>query len=232
MNALSPTGTVPNNGSNQHSLQTLLDKAAELGAQAGKGKDTQIKMLLSVLDGGYYNAIDLKPGKHGVDKDDAVLIAEAYVKAQGTATTFDHKANNQQKLVSTIRTSIKLGQWPKGGNGEPLATVGNLMNFRMQQRKNPANSKRLKDAANTLLDYARAQLKQDQLIDGTELEAFVWKKQPDPKTATERVADMRDSLQKLAKGNAQGAQDNSTEVQQAIQLLTQRLKTCAAQGIK
>src|SRR6266536_3198858 len=105
--------------SNKLDLAQLMARATELGEQAGKGKDTQIKFLLSCVEGAYHNAIDLVTNKHGNDVDDAIKLSEAYVKAQGGSTVFDAKAANQRKLASTLRTGIKLGQYTKGGVGEP-----------------------------------------------------------------------------------------------------------------
>jgi len=212
---------------NKHTLQDLLAKAQELGEQAGRGKDTQIKMLLSCVEGGYHGAVDLVANKHGTEVDDATKLAEAYTKAQGTATVFDHKAANQRKLISTFRTSIKLGAWPKGGNGEPLQTVDTLIAHRQKLRKDPTtDKKKLDDAANTLLRYARAQLKRDTLIEGDELFSFCFKPARDPATAEERVESLRNSLQALAKGS-NGVQDNSAEVRSAVQSLTNRLVAIA-----
>lgn len=216
---------------NRITLDQLMARANELGEQAGKGKDTQIKFLLSCMEGGYHNAVDLISNKHGQDIDDATRLAEAYVKAQGTATVFDAKAPNQRKLVSTLRTSIKLGQYPKGGVGEPLATVNNLMAHRQKLRKDPATSKKLDDAANVFLKYARAQLKRDTLIDGQELFDFCMKKTPELPSATEVLESIRNQLMKLANGQAaqNTAQDNSPEVKAAISALTSRLTAIAKQ---
>lgn len=208
---------------NKHTLQQLMDKAKELGEQAGKGKDTQIKFLLSCVEGGYHGAVDLVANKHGTDIDDATALAEAYVKAQGSTTIFDHKAGNQRKLISTLRTSIKLGAWPKGGNGEPLQTVDNLIAHRQKLRKDPTiDKKKLDDAANTLLRYARAQLKRDTLIEGDELHSFCFKPQREPTTSEERVEQLRNSVKSLVNGKG-GVQDNSPKVQAAMQALTDRL---------
>src|SRR5665647_2785062 len=148
----------------------------ELGKMAGQGKDTQIKALLNVVQGAFHGSIDLQENKHGTDIDDCTKLAEAYVKAQTGAVVFDAKAPNQRKLISTFRTCTKLGQWPKGGNGEPLGTVNNLITMRQKLRAIPGEIKKLDDAANTLMRYARAQLKRDQLIDDKELKTFCYKK--------------------------------------------------------
>lgn len=222
--SLVPASTGPSPVTNKHTLSQLLDKAKELGEQAGKGKDTQIKFLLSCVEGGYHGAVDLVANKHGTDVDDATKLAEAYVKAQGTATVFDHKAGNQRKLISTLRTSIKLGAWPKGGNGEPLQTVDTLIAHRQKLRKDPtADKKKLDDAANTLLRYARAQLKQDTLIEGEELHSFCYKPARDAATAEDTVERLRNSVKALVDGNKNGVQDNSPKVRQAMQALTDRL---------
>lgn len=230
----SPTSPAPPlsapqaSGSNAHTLDTLLARATELGEQAGKGRDTQIKFLLSAMEGGYFNAVDMVPNKHGPERDDATRLAEAYVKAQGSATVFDAKAGNQRKLISTLRTSIKLGQWPKGGNGEPLGTVNNLMTERQKLRKDPTQAKKLDDAANTFLRFARQQLKRDTLIDPAEFKTFLFKPTKDVLTAEEVLDGIRNSLTKLAKGtNSHGAQDNSKEVRDALNSLNQRMAAIA-----
>lgn len=198
-------------------------RASELGEQAGKGQDTQIKFLLSCFEGGYHNAVDLTKDKHGQDVDDATKLAETYVKAQGTATTFDAKAMNQRKLIATLRTGIKLGQWPKGGNGEPLQTVNNLMQLRQNMRKDPAQRKGLEDAANCFLRYARAQLKSDVLLPDAELRQFCVRPGKDKVTTEERVEAIRNALKKLYAGDRDGIRDASPKVKQAMDAMTDRL---------
>ena len=214
---------------NTLSFDDAMARATELGEQHGKGKDTQIKSLLTVLSLGYHNTFDLKPNKHADGVDDATRFAEAYVKAQGTATVFDAKAMNQAKLISTLRTAIKLGQWPKGGNGEPLATVNNLMSMRQKLRINPLERKRLDDAANTFLRYARQQIKLDQLLDDQQLKEFCYKPVTTERTAEQIIETARDQLTKLIKGEAANgtAHDNHQLVVQARNLLTDRLKVIA-----
>lgn len=218
---------VHNAQNNKPSIDDYKAKARELGEQSGKGKDTQIKFLLSCVEGGFYTALDLVPGRHGVDRDDATVLAEEYTKAQGTATVFDAKAGNQRKLISTIRTAIKLGTYTKGGSGEPMATVGNLMNERQKLRKDPTQSKRLDDAANTLMKFARAQLKRDQMIEPKEFKDFLFKPGKETPTAEEVVESFRNGLQKLVNGRKDGVQDNSKHVRDALAALSQRLTDIA-----
>ena len=207
----------------------LLQTAAELGADAGKGKDTQIKFLLKAVEGGFHNALDLASNKHGTDVDDATKLSEAYVKAQQGAVIFDAKAPNQQKLISTVRTSIKLGGWPKGGNGEPMATVNNLIQMRQNLRKIPAEAKKLQDAANCLLSYARAQLKRDTLIDDAELREFCYKPGKNLQTGEQIIEGIVKQLDRLIDGRAaqSTAQDNSPEIVAARQDLRKRLTAIA-----
>lgn len=225
MNATAQVTPMPN----KISYADLEKVAQDLGADAGKGKDTQIKFLLKMVEGGYHGALDMVGNKHGTDIDDATKLAEVYVKAQQGAVIFDAKAPNQRKLISCLRTGIKLGGWPKGGNGEPLATVNNLMSMRQQLRRNPAEAKKLDDAANTLLKYARAQLKRDTLIDDDELKTFCYKPGKDFATAEEIVEKMAKQLDKLISGEASSntAQDASPEVKQAKDLLRKRLVAIA-----
>ena len=207
----------------------LTAAATLLGAQAGMGKDTQIKMLMKVVEGAYHGIVDMDKNKHGADCDDAFKLAEAYVKAQTGATVFDAKAPNQRKTISCFRTCVKLGSWPKGGTGEPLSTVNELMTIRAKLRQTPATAKKLDDAANTLLKFARAQLKKDTLISHGELRDFCFRKDPDLKTAEDVIEAQRNALQKLYNGKvAHGTvQDNSPAIKQAIEKLTSRLKEIA-----
>jgi len=203
--------------------------ATSLGADAGKGKDTQIKVLLKMVEGGYHGILDLAPNKHGTDVDDATKLGEAYVKASSQAVVFDVKAPNQRKLCSTLRTGIKLGGWPKGGNGEPLATVNNLMTIRQKLKQNPVEAKKLDDAANTLMKYARAQLKSDSLLDDAQLKEFCYKPGKNLPTAEDIIEGMAKQLDKLVTGTAADgtAQDNSVEVRDARAALRKRLAAIA-----
>jgi hypothetical protein len=211
------------------SFADLMQTAQELGEQAGKGKDTQVKFLLKAVEGGYHAALDLNSNKHGTDVDDATKLAATYVKAQNSTTVFDAKSMNQRKLISTLRTSIKLGSWPKGGNGEPLATVGNLMSMRQKLRTNPAVAKKLDDAANTLLKYARAQIRRDTLIPDTEFDDFLYKPGKNLPTTEDILSDMTKQLDKIIAGSAASgtAQDSSAEVRAARHALQQRLAAIA-----
>lgn len=211
------------------SLSDLIAAAAQLGGENGKGRDTQIKMGIMLVEGGYHSGIDLEANKHGTDIDDATKIAEAYVKAQSGAVVFDAKAPNQRKLISTFRTCIKLGMWPKGGNGEPLATVNQMISDRQKLRAIPAEAKKLDDAFNALLKYARAQIKADQLLSPAEITSFLYKSINPLKTAEEVVEAQRDALQKLYEGKAANgtAQDHSPQIKAAIDALTKRLKEIA-----
>lgn len=214
---------------NKISFADLEKVAQDLGEQAGRGKDTQIKFLLKAVEGGYHGAIDLTSNKHGTDVDDATKLSEIYAKAHSGAVVFDAKAPNQRKLISTVRTSIKLGSWPKGGNGEPLATVNNLMTIRQKMKQNPAEAKTLDDAANTLLKYARAQLKRDTLIDDAELKEFCIRPGQELATAEEIIEKMAKQLDKLISGEASHstAQDKSNEIVDARHKLRQRLAAIA-----
>ena len=217
--------TIPN-AMTFHEVETDI---IELGKMAGQGKDTQIKALLKVVNGAFHGSVDLQENKHGTDIDDCTRLAELYAVAQNSAVVFDHKAANQRKLISTFRTCTKLGQWPKGGNGEPLGTVNNLITMRQKLRAIPGEIKKLDDAANTLMRYARAQLKRDQLIDDKELKTFCYKKDGTLQTPEQIIEGCRKQLIGLKDGKAASgtAQDASQDVKDAIKSLTERLKKIA-----
>lgn len=209
---------------NSVTFDALKQMAADLGQQAGQGKDTQIKFHLKLVEAAFQGNIDLTENKHG-DKDDATVLVEAYVKAQSGATVFDAKAPNQRKSISLARTCIKLGQWPKGGPGEPLQTVNNLMTTRNALRKKPDMAKKLDDATNSLMRYARAQLKSDTLIDTAELQSFCMKKEPATRDGEDILKSVQKVLTDLVNGKASHGtvQDNTPEVKSALAMIRQRL---------
>ncbi len=212
--------------SNTGTFEQLLAETAELGKQAGLGKDTQIKFYLKVVDGAFHGKIDLDAAKHGADTDDAAKLAEAYVKAQTGAVVFDAKAPNQRKAISCVRTCIKLGMWPKGGSGEPLASVNNLMTVRQKMRADPQQAKKLEDAGNALLKYARAQVKSDQLIPQADFKEYLFKAEHTLRSPEDILEAIRKQAVALKDGKASSgtAHDASAEVTKIITACTDRLK--------
>lgn len=215
--------------SNTPKFDDLLAITETLGKEAGRGRDTQIRFLIAVTEAAYQGVIDLTASKHGQDKDDATRLTEHYTKAQSASNMFDVKAPNIRKAVSCTRTAIKLGAWPHGGTGEPLATVNELMNIRSTLRKKPEMVKRLDDAANTFLRYARQQLKLTALIEQDDLEELCLKREPGLASAEHIIDNARKSLQKLYNGTAASntAHDSSVFVKTAIESLNARMQEIA-----
>lgn len=222
-----PTGSVLANAkANGVSFADMLATAGELGEQAGHGKDTQIKFLMKMVEAGYHAAVDLEKDKHGIGVDDCTKLAEAYVKAQTGATIFDAKAANQRKLISCLRTCVKLAQWPKGGTGEPLGTVNQLMTIRQRLKNSSLTRSKVDDAANTLLRYARRQIKLDTLIDKEELEQLCYKGERDNPELMDVLVAQRNALTKLRDGKAVHGtvQDNSPQIIACIDALQDRIR--------
>ena len=217
------TGT---NGMTAADLEAVADK---LGAEAGKGKDTRIKFMLGLVSGAYHGAANLEDNKHGANVDDAQYYTERYFKAQQGNVVFDAKAPNQRKEATCFRTCIKGGMWPKGGVGEPIATVNNLMTFWQKARAKPENAKRMQDAANTLLQYLRTQIKRDSLIPDDELNSFCFKKEIVSPTAETIIENMRKTAQQLINGKAAGgtAHDASALIKKVEKALKDRLMEIA-----
>ena len=226
-----PTAPLMNSAANP--FADLMSKAAELGTTAGKGRNTQIQFHLAMVDAAYAGTIDLTTNRHGPDRDDALVLSEAYVRAQNTATIFDPKAPNQRKATSLVRTCIKLGHFraTNGGPGEPVRTVNDLMGEwrKIRNGSDAKLAKRLDDATNTLMRYARAQLKDDRLIPSSRFREFMLRKDRELPDAEELVARARDALQALIGGKAADgtAKDDSQEVTNAHQWLTVRLARIA-----
>jgi hypothetical protein len=195
--------------------------AVQMGEEAGKGGDTQIKSLLKLVEAGYHGTYDLTPNKHGVGTDDAVDFTQRYIKAQGSTAIFDKKALNTRVQISKFRTGIKLGGYTKGGQGEPVATVNNFVSHWLKLKKVPANAKRLDDAQNAFLKFARAQLKRDTMIEPAEFDTFAFKPAGDLATAEDIISAMVKQLDKLidgkaAKGTVQSKTQNTLAARQAL----------------
>lgn len=231
MNSTTPATPVTPAMANTLSLSDLLSVATILGGQSGQSRDAQIKMLMKTAEGGYYNGINLDANKHGQDIDDATKLAEAYVKAQASSTMFDAKAPNQRKLISLLRTSIRFGQWPHGGTGEPISVMNDFISYRQKVKAKPGMSGKLDDAANSFMRFARQQLKRQQVIDNSEFDSFLFKPEHTLATAEEIIEGARKSLQRLKEGKAakNTASDQSPEIGKAIDALTKRLKEIASQ---
>lgn len=215
---------------NAPTIETLLEKATDLGKQAGQGKDTQVKFDLLVAQAAYMGTLDTMANKHGNEVDDATHMAAAYVKAQQGAIIFDTKAPNQRKTISNVRKMIRLGGTPKWGPGEPMQTLNDLVSMRQKMRQDPAFSKRLDDAHNMVMKWATAQLKSDTLIsDPADLKSYALKADHAPRDAEDVLDSVRKTLFKLKEGKVSNCPDvdNSSEVSAAINALTKRLTAIA-----
>jgi hypothetical protein len=201
-----------------------MEVAKTLGEQAGYAKDTQIKSLLKCCEAAYHGVLTTQKNKHGQDIDDATKYAEAYFKARNGSVVFDPKADNQQKLASTIRTAIKLGSSPKFGNGEPINTVNNLMDIYQKEKK----LGKVDSADNVFLKFARAQLASDLILDDEELRSFCFKKPKQEATLEEYIESTVKRLDKLKTGDAPGnLMSKSQNIIDAAHLLHTELASIA-----
>lgn len=223
---------VATHGKNDHRLDDYLAVMDNLAEQAGKGKDVQVKSLLATCDAAYQGVIDVTPDKHGKGVDDAANIAERYFRGQTGATIFDAKAGNQRKTASCFRTMVKLGNCQKWGVGEPIGNLNKLMSVYKAARSKPQNAGRLIDAANAVLTYSRAQLKLDSLMDAADLDQFVWKNQPEPRTVEDVLETIRKQAQNLYDGSSKAGSCRTDFVKGVIDNTTKQLKEIAeARGI-
>lgn len=222
MATLQPTTT----SGNAPSWNDILAVAKQLGTEAGMGKDTQIKFAMKVIEAAYLGVLDLDPNKHGTDKRDGVVLAQAYVQAQQGAVIFDAKADTGRKLISNLDKCIKLGSNPKWGQGQPLQNVNELMTFRQTEKK---AGKKVDDAFNTLMRYATQQLRKETLIADDELKAFVYKRVTGVRTAEDVLDSVRKTLNQLKAGKIAHCpdMDTSNEVAEAVRLMTKRLTAIA-----
>lgn len=223
-----PTAT-PTPGGNALTLAQMLVIATDLGAMEALGKDGQVKFDLKVAEAAFVGAVDLTKDKHGDGIDDSVQLAAAYVKGRNGAVIFDHKEAKQRKLASNVRTMIKLGSSPKFGVGEPMSTLNNLMTTRQNLRRTATKGVRLDDAHNTLMRFAREQLKRDTLFAGDELKTFCLKPDSEPRTADEVIRSILNTATKLKTGKLSNCSDvdTSPEINAIITSCNKRLTAIA-----
>jgi hypothetical protein len=211
---------------NTITFEEVMEVADLLGSQHGQSKDVLIKSLLKCCEAAYHGALTTQKNKHGKDRDDASMYAERYFKARNENVIFDPKADNQQKLACTIRTAVKLGSSPKFGNGEPIATVNQLMS--LFQKEKAATKGKVDSADNVFLKFARAQLAHDIMYEGDELKQFLYKKEKQEPTLEEYLENTAKKLDKLITGDAPGnLQSKSKNVMDARHALRQELAAIA-----
>ena len=228
--------TLAHNTSNQLTLDQVLEIAKTAGADTARGSDSLTKLLLKVAEGAFVGTLDATKDKHGPGITDAAKINEAFSKAKSTTNIFDAKADKARKQTSIIHTMIKLGGYTKGGNGEPLSTLNNLMTLRDQLRRDSANAKRVEDPVNCMIRFARAQLKLDTMIPQGDLKTYALKVDNSHSKAVEDWWDgVRRQAQKLKIGKLANCPDSDTsaEIDALIKTANKRLKTIAdAKGVQ
>jgi hypothetical protein len=213
-------------GANLPKLDDLLKDAKELGATAGRGPESWAQLLLKVFNASYLGGVDLDGNKHGKGIDDSTKIAEAYVSGQTGSMIFNAKAPSQKKTISCVRTMTRLGMYTKGGTDEPLSTVNQFVAQRQKMRKDPAYSKRLDDVSNSLLRFARAQLKRDSMITAAEFPDFILKKEPEAPTEEEWLERKRKEALN-AKAGKGGFSIDAATADAIAHACTKRLKAIA-----
>jgi hypothetical protein len=226
------TTTAAAAASNLPKLNQLLADMEQLGEQHALGADWQVKFDLKLLEAANAGVLDLTKDKHGDGIDDAIKASEAYAKGRNKAVIFDHKEAKQRKLASTSRLMIRLGGSPKWGVQEPMATVNQLLTIRQNLRKTANKGTRLDDAHNTLMRFAREQLKKDTMIAGDDaLKAFCYRADSEPRTADDWMRQVLKQAIALSTGKLSNCPDldNSAELKAVIANLNKRLTAIAKQ---
>lgn len=197
VNAIAASAPRPN----VPTFEELLEDFRQLGEQKGKGENSQIGSILKAVEGSYLGVFDRQKDKHGTGVDDATRLAEAYLLSRSKNALFDRKAPTSRKTASYIRKAIELGAWSKGGPGEPLQTVNNLMAIWRDLRKR--NTAGMEDAVNAFQKFQRVQLKRDTVCTDAELKSFCFVPVRDMRTDAEIIEAVRKSIGKLINGKAE-----------------------------
>ena len=224
---MTDTTLAHNASSNQITMDDLLVIARESGEAEARGQDSLPQFLLKVTEASFVGAIDITANKYGPGIDDATKLTAERVKARTHSNVFDRKALNQRVACNRTRTMTKLGMFTKGGPGEPLSTLNKLLTLRDKASKTAITQKRVIDAANAMINYARAQVRADHVLGDAELEQFFLKPDHDKPSEEQFLDATRKRLQaaKVGKG-LNGAIDTDT-ADKAISAITKRLKAIA-----
>ncbi len=217
------TTTQNGNAPTQAQLEVIVD---ELGEQAGKGADVQIKFDLAMIEAAFLGSLSLEKNKHGVDIDDATYYAKRYWVKRNGAVIFDAKADKQRKTISNMRKNIKLGSCPKWGKQQPMTAVNDLMNKRQNLKK---AGKKVKDAHNCLMEYATEQLKLGTIMDDIQMERYCLANDAKEITLEDFYVGLRKKATKLKNGKLSGCNDldNSPELENIIASCGKRLTAIA-----
>lgn len=218
--------TPHDNMTNDYRFAELLEKATELGAQHGRGKDTMVQFGILTVNAAYDGVLDLAKDKHGDGVDDAVKAYAAYSAGSASAVIFDSKSPSGKVQAAKLRSCVRLGTWTRGGQGEPIGAMNKLFAEYHNLRKDPVKAKQLDDAYGVLLKFARFQIKQTAAVDDPQVfRALCNKKQSSTKSLEEYVNGVVKRLEDLAKGKAahNTLQDNSPVIETAIKGLKQHI---------
>lgn len=188
------TTTAANPQPNVPTAQDFERRFKELGKRKGQGGDAQVAALFTFFEGTFLNVLDLAKNKHGSDVDDAAHSAAVFAMEQGTNSMYDTKASTTQKLASMMRAMGKLGQCTKFGVGQPLDVVNEFEGELKTIRKNPAMKGKLKDGAQAVVEFARAQTKAQRILSKQEFTQFLLKKQRDATTEEDYLASLRKAV--------------------------------------
>lgn len=227
MSELWMTTSLAHSAKNDTRLDDALKAIEALGADEGKGRDGWAKFLMLTTELAHDGVVDLTDNKHGGTKDDSMVLTERYIKGRTGASVHDHKAGNVKKAVSCTRTMVKVGCKTGLGTGEPLASMNNLVTIRNKLKVK--ESKRLDDLPNTLLRWARKQIKANTAFDTQELTDLCYRKQQDLKNAEEVLDAIRKSINNLYNGKAsQGtARDSSPFIKTMLDAANARMREIA-----
>lgn len=211
-------------GSNM-TFEYLLEAAKESGQKEAQGADSLPQFFLEVTQGAFLGVIDTTANKHGVGSNDASKLTQARTQARTGSTIFDRKALNVRVAVNRTNTMIKLGMWPKGGPGEPLSTLNKLLT---NHRKAIQSGKKVVDAANAMLNYARAQIKSEHILDDSDLEQCFLKPDPTKPSEEDMLAGLRKRLTAAKVGKGLDGNLDADTADKMIGAITKRLKAIAA----
>lgn len=190
---------------NSISFDDALTFAARLGADKARGGDALPKLAIGACDFAAQGV--LKP-------EHAEAFFTAFVREHSLTAVHDRTDNGLKANVSKLRQFINLGMKYGTDTLEDAARIYAGLH---------AGGADVKGAYVAYLDVARAQMKSDDMLDSTEIEALVLKGEGKPTTEEAKLKQALKAIESAEKLRAEAGLPSRHELGDAAALLTRAL---------
>jgi hypothetical protein len=217
MSGFSQTGNLEHAPTNDTRLADFMTSVRELGRDEAMGKDSLPKLAVAFVRAVADGVLDMDKDTDG--NDGAARVYYDYVKSKTKKQVHDRSDAGLKANISKLR---QIGIFAGNPKWDAVEVFNKTFTIRADHEKDDIA---VKPAYAAFVDVAREQLKQDDQLSDAQIGATVMT------TSKTKEVTLEGQLQKCAKileeiitgENKHGIKDNSTEVHQASEAITQRL---------